>query len=393
MQASTAGTTQAPAGAASTEAVAARRPRLRSIDAFRGAVLAFMVLTPATGDPATYPFLRHAAWDGPTASDLILPTFLVTSGVSLAFLLRPPVGRAKRLRLLRRLVLLVLLGLVYNAYGTSGSDLSALRLTGVLQMIGISGFLAAVVVLGARRGEQDRPAVVAAVVVALTALHGIGLARLAGRCGEVGACSPYAGWDRGLLGVEHTYGAGAPGYDPEGIAPTVAATALVLIGWLAGRHLASASRAGLLRAAGVTAGAGLGLLGGAWVLDSVDAANKRLLTPAFVALAAGVALVAMAGFVVLLDVGRAAGDRPRLRAVTFPLVSLGRNALVVYLVERFLLQTAATVRAGDRSIRAAVLDALPGGETSAHLAYTGALAVLITAVTAVLHWRRRYLAL
>ena len=64
------------------------RQRLRSIDACRGAVLAFMLLTPATGDPATYPFLRHAAWEGPTASDLVLPTFLVTSGLSLAILLR-----------------------------------------------------------------------------------------------------------------------------------------------------------------------------------------------------------------------------------------------------------------------------------------------------------------
>ena len=140
----------------------APRLRLRSIDAFRGAVLALMLLTPATGDPATYPFLRHAAWDGPTASDLILPTFLVTSGLSLAFLLRPPIGRAKVLRLGRRLVLLVLLGLAYNAYGTTGWDLGALRYTGVLQLIGIAGALGAAVVLLARRRGRDRPWVTAA---------------------------------------------------------------------------------------------------------------------------------------------------------------------------------------------------------------------------------------
>lgn len=53
--------------------------------------------------------------------------------------------------------------------------------------------------------------------------------------------SAYAAWDRQLLGDAHIYGAGAPGYDPEGIATTVVATALVLCGYLAGRRLAAAT--------------------------------------------------------------------------------------------------------------------------------------------------------
>lgn len=368
--------------------------RLRSIDAFRGAVLAFMVLTPATGDPATYPFLRHAHWDGVTASDLILPTFLVTSGLSLAFLLRPPVGSDRVLRLVRRLVVLVLLGFVYNAYGATGTDLSALRFTGVLQLIGVSGFLAAMVVLLTRgRSGRDRPWIVAAVAGGLQLVHGGGLVLLAERCGGPEPCSPYNGWDRSLLGPEHTYGAGVHAYDPEGLAVMVAATSLVLVGWLAGRPLVGATRDRIGAAAATIASAGVLLVGSAWLLDGVDAVNKRLLTPAFVALASGVALLVFATFVVVLDVVRRARVRAPLGAASWPLVALGRNALVVYLLERFLLQTAATVRVGDRSIRKAVLSALPGSDTTRHLAYTVALLAVVGAVTALLHRRRWYLAL
>jgi predicted acyltransferase len=366
---------------------------LRSIDAFRGAVLAFMVFTPVTGDPEVYPLLRHAAWDGPTASDLILPTFLVTSGFSLAFLLRPPVGREKMLRLVRRLALLVLLGLVYNAYGTTGFHISALRYTGVLQLIGISGFLAAGVVLLTRRHGQDRPALVAAVALALPAAYAVGLHLLADRCAGANMCSPYAGWDRRLLDAAHTYGNGTPGYDPEGVAICITATSLVLVGYLVGRRLTSSPAAQLPRIAATTAFAGVALLGCAWFLDAIDAANKRLLTPAFVTLAAGVALIGIAVFVVVLDLRLAQDPKNHFRRIAFPLVSLGRNALIVYLLERFLLQTAATVQLGDRPAREVILDALPGSATTIHLSYTTALLLVIVVVTGVLHWRQRYVTL
>jgi len=336
-----------------------------------------MVLTPASGDPATYPFLRHAVWDGPTASDLVLPTFLVTSGLSLAFLLRPPVRRATVVRLVRRLVLLVLLGLAYNAYGTTGTDLSRLRLTGVLQLIGVAGAIAATVILLSRRGDDDRPWVVAAVAAGLPAAYGIGLRALAERCAGVDGCSPYARWDRDVLGAAHTYTGGEVGYDPEGLAICVAAASLVLVGYLAGRALLRTAPSGVAASAARVAGAGARLLAAAWMLDAWQPANKRLITPAFASLAAGVALLGLATFVALLDPRRrAVGDAGGLAA---PLVALGRNALVVYLLERFLLQTSTLVNGGDRTGRDAVLEVLPGTETTAHLVFTAAVLAVVVA--------------
>jgi len=348
-----------------------------------------MVLTPATGDPATFPVLRHAHWDGVTASDLILPTFLVTSGLSLAFLLRPPVTRRTVVRLVRRTVLLVLLGLAYNAYGASGWDLATLRYSGVLQTIGVAGGLAAATVLVSRRGGRDRPWVIGAVALALPLAHGVALRALDERCAGIERCSPVVAVDRWAFGPAHTYAGGTLDWDPEGVLPTLAATALVLVGYLVGRNLVATRGRRLAAVVASTVVAAGALLSLAWALDAIQPVNKRLMTPAFVAVAAGVALVGISLFVAALDRGR---RTPRWSPVAL-LVGLGRNALIVYLLERFLLQTATMVHVADRTAQDAILDAIPVGEPGVHLVFTGLALAMVVAVTATLHARRRYLAL
>lgn len=368
------------------------RRRLRSVDAFRGLVLAFMVFTPATGSPDHFALLRHATWDGATPSDLLFPTFLVTSGISLSFLLRPPTARAVRLRLLRRTILLVLVGLVYNAYGATGFDLSTLRFTGVLQTIGISGAVTAVVVLGARRQGRDRPAVLAAVAAGLTVAFWAAMDAL-GPCEPVDRCSALFSVDRRLLGPEHTYAGGELGFDPEGVAVTVAASALVVSGYLGGL-LVRRSRQSAWRF--VPQVALLGVLvtaAGAAVEQSIPF-NKRLLSPSFVLLASGVALVAFAVVAVVLDLPMLGRRLERLRAsASTPFVALGRNALVVFVLERFLLQTARIVHVGDQTLQDRLLDTIPVGRPGVHLAYTALVLIAITGVAAALHARRWYLAL
>ncbi|MFP5580108.1 MAG: heparan-alpha-glucosaminide N-acetyltransferase domain-containing protein [Acidimicrobiia bacterium] len=369
------------------------RRRLRSVDAFRGLVLAFMVLTPATGGPEHFSLLRHAEWDGATPSDLLFPTFLVTSGISLSFLLRPPTTGAVRRRLVRRTVLLVLVGLAYNAYGTSGFDLSALRFTGVLQTIGISGAVAAIVVLALRRrGGEDRAGAIAAVAGLVTVAYWAAMEWLA-PCAPVERCSPLFGIDRRVLGPAHTYAGGELGFDPEGIAVTVAASALVLVGYLGGllvrRSALSVPRfvPPVLLLGGAAAGAGV-------LVEGSVAFNKRLLSSSFVLLAAGVALLAFAVVAVTLDLPFPVRQLERVRAVgSLPAIALGRNALVVFLLERLLLQTARFAHVGDQTAQDWALDWLPVGRPGVHLVYTGAVLGLILCVVVVLHLRRWYLAL
>ena len=57
--------------------------RLVSLDVFRGATIAAMILVNNPGNGAAYAPLRHAKWNGWTPTDLIFPFFLFIVGVSL----------------------------------------------------------------------------------------------------------------------------------------------------------------------------------------------------------------------------------------------------------------------------------------------------------------------
>ncbi len=379
---------------------APRRGRFDSVDTFRGLVLALMLLTPATGSDG-FAWLRHAEWDGLTASDWLFPTFLVTSGLSLAFLLRDGVTGSTAGRLLRRLLLLVLAGLVYNAYGDSWFDLAELRFTGVLQMIGIAGACAAVVVLASRAvmGE-DKVWWIVGVATALALLYGLGLELIS--CAPLGRCSPYLSFDTGVLGASHVYQSGTAGWDPEGLVTSVASGSLVLYGYAAGvllRRFGRVDPAATLTNIGALAALCFvaGMVASQWMPS-----NKRLLTPTFVLLAAGTALAVFCVVYLLVDCARDDEDDPRWewrrrrnwRLWTWPFVAFGRNALIVFLLERFLLQTAEHLRIEGRSIQERVLDdllRLP--EPSMHLAYTALLVLVVFALVGHLHRHRLYLAL
>ena len=382
-----------------SSAEAPRCTRFASVDTFRGAVLALMLFTPATGATG-YAWLRHAEWDGLTASDWLLPTFLVISGLSLSFLLRPrsarpgPPARITYLRLIRRLVLLMVAGLVYNAYGASWLNLAGLRFTGVLQMIGIAGAVAAAAVLVARALDGGHEIWwVVSLATAITLLYGVGLEVAA--CEPAGRCSPYFTIDTFLLGGSHVYRGGQAGWDPEGIVASFASSALVLYGFAAGvllQRYGPSSRSQVLARIGILAA--LCFAGGLATAEWMPP-NKRLLTPAFVLLATGTALAVFCVIYLLVDVarGNAADGRPR-PGWTWPFIALGRNALIVFVAERFLLQTARRVHIGDRSIQERLLeDVLSFGEPVVHLIYTTLLLLIVTLIVGALHWRRLYLAL
>src|SRR5271168_2226396 len=70
------------------ESVAASAPttssRLMSLDLFRGATIAGMILVNNAGDePSSYWPLKHAEWNGWTPTDLVFPFFLFIVGVAI----------------------------------------------------------------------------------------------------------------------------------------------------------------------------------------------------------------------------------------------------------------------------------------------------------------------
>jgi hypothetical protein len=140
--------------------------RLRSLDVFRGATVALMILVNNPGSWShIYPPLAHAPWHGATPTDLVFPFFLFAVGNALALVLprlreQPPTVFWRKAVV--RTALIFGIGLLLNAapfvhWDSSGAlvvrDWQHLRLMGVLQRIGLCFGAAAVLVwLGGMRG-------------------------------------------------------------------------------------------------------------------------------------------------------------------------------------------------------------------------------------------------
>jgi len=300
--------------------------RLLSLDVFRGATIAAMILVNNPGDWGhVYWPLLHVAWHGWTPTDLIFPFFLFMVGISLTFSrrlgFRPALVRALKL---------VGLGLLLNLYPYF--PVAELRWPGVLQRIGICYFAAWAV----RRWLRPRGQAVltAALLVGYWAL----MTRVTGPAGHAPNLEMQtnlsAQVDRILL-VPHVWSV-TKTWDPEGVLSTCPAIATTVLGLLfgewvrAGRKPFPTTLGLLLAGLALTA---LGVLWGeaapAWLLFPI---NKSLWTSSFVLLTGG---LAAALFGLTYWVVDAAGWR-RWAA---PFVTYGRNAIAVYVGAGFLADT------------------------------------------------------
>lgn len=309
--------------------------RFRSLDVFRGATVALMILVNNPGSwSAIYPALAHAPWHGWTATDLVFPFFLFAVGNALALvmpaLLNGPATVFWR-RVAQRTLLIFAIGLLLNAapfvrWDAAGElvprSWETLRLMGVLQRIALCfGAAAAIVWLAGRRG-------------ALIAAGGLLLGYWAA-CewlGAPGDVYSLQGWfgtalDRALLGEGHLYrGEGLP-FDPEGLASTAPAIAQVLLGWWVGQWVQRGPLdAALLRRLAAW-GLGLVLLAGFW--HGLMPINKKIWTSSYVLLTTGLAMGTLALCIGLIEIRR----RPLEMAGWVRLFEVfGRNPLFIFVL-------------------------------------------------------------
>ena len=127
-----------------------RPDRLGSLDVFRGATVAAMILVNNAGDwDKTYSPLLHAEWHGWTPTDLIFPFFLFVVGVAIPYAFA---GRLQRSggdlgplhrQIVRRAAILFALGLFLSWFPFYTVDWSVARIPGVLQRIAVVYLVAA----------------------------------------------------------------------------------------------------------------------------------------------------------------------------------------------------------------------------------------------------------
>ena len=306
--------------------------RLVSLDAFRGATIAAMLLVNNPGSWSdVYTQLDHAKWNGWTFTDLIFPFFLWIVGVSmtLSFSRRLEQG-ADRKELFRhvlvRAAIIFGLGLFlatfpFGLLPTHHFSLAKVRIPGVLQRIAVCYAFAGAI--GLRMGWRGQLGWTVGLLgaywlmVMLIPVPGYG-------AGVLEPTGSLAWWVDSHVLAGHTWsGAPVPGFDPEGIVSTLPAIATALFGLLAGHVLllpASDKKKTWWLLAGGALLVALGSLMNRWL-----PINKNLWTSSYAVFMAGGAAIVMAVFYWLIEV---CGWR---RWAT-PCVIYGMNAIVMFVL-------------------------------------------------------------
>lgn len=312
--------------ASATSGASSSTSRLMSLDLFRGATIAAMILVNNPGeDASSYWPLRHAEWNGWTPTDLIFPFFLFIVGVAMAYSFSSRLRRGETgLKLLQHVLwrggVLFALGLFLNGF-PNHYQLSSWRVYGVLQRIAVCYVVAAVFAVWSKR----RGWIVAAtacllgywILMRYVPVLGFGVPTH-----QIPLLDPdrnLAAWlDRKLL-AGHLYEGTR---DPEGVLSTIPAIATCLLGLLTGDWLGSA-RDAKRKFAGMIACGVLGIIAGE-IFDLWFPINKKLWTSSYVVFTAGMALVCLALCYWILDV-----EQWRGRWTRFFLV-FGMNPIAAY---------------------------------------------------------------
>jgi len=297
--------------------------RLVSLDVFRGATIASMILVNNPGSwAAVYPPLRHSAWHGWTFTDMVFPFFLWIVGVAMTLSFAKRVERGdNRLRLFlhaaRRAAIIFGLGLVLN--GFPHFHLATWRIPGVLQRIAVCYLLAtAIFLLTTWRGQAIWIAGLLAgywMLMTLVPVPGAG-------AGWIEKDANLAKYVDGLVLGSHMWSQTRT-WDPEGLLSTLPAVATVLFGILAGSLLRSAFTAAEKTAWLFFGGNALVFAG--LVMNVWFPINKNLWTSSYVVFMAGLASIVFAGCYWLVDV-------KGHRGWSTPFAIYGMNAIAVYVL-------------------------------------------------------------
>lgn len=308
--------------------------RYLSIDFFRGATLALMIIvnTPGTG-AFVYPPLQHASWHGCTPTDLVFPSFMFIIGVSMWF----SFGKFDRKwsaeagkKILKRTALLFLIGVLMYKLPYLWRDWDTCRILGVPQRLALGYGLASVLVL-----TLDRKMLIWASAGILLLYWG-----LLNWFGTPGA-DPYLAensavlkLDTWLFGAAHLYnGEVAPGvrmpFDPEGLLSTLPSVVTVILGWLSGNLMSQRSKdKSLLVRDLLLLGLLCGFAGLAW--DLFFPINKKLWTSSYVLYAGGLSMIGLAISIWLIDMRN-------VRTGAYFFLVFGANSLFAYLLSEVLI--------------------------------------------------------
>jgi predicted acyltransferase len=380
--------------------------RYYSLDVFRGATVAFMILVNNQAGRSYGP-LDHAPWHGLTPTDLVFPFFLFAVGNALAFVMprfeeRGDVFFLKKV--FRRTLLIFLINVLLNwfpffrwdhdhlvfrtwTYTADNGTLVGVRIMGVLARIALAYCGAALIVYyGKFRG---------AFFISGCLLIGYwALCLFLGDPADPYSLQGYFGTavDKAVFGSEHLYHGEGVAFDPEGLASTIAAIVSVILGYFAGSYIRLKGKSYEMLSHLLIAAFILLLAGYCW--GSVFPVNKKIWTSSYTLVAAGWALATLSLLIYFIEFRQSAGSWSRFFDV------FGKNPLFIFILSGALPRLQRLIRIDDNG---RITDPLAwfynhcckpldlGFEENASLLYAVSLIVVYWLIGRVLDKRKIYI--
>ena len=353
-------------------------PRVLSVDVLRGFTIALMILVNDPGDWGhVYTQLDHADWNGFTLTDFVFPNFLFLVGVSIVLSLSSRIarGESKRslaLHMFRRAAIIFLIKLLLSAF--PHFHLTHLRIFGVLTRIAACYLVAGLICLGVwntRHRARTLAAITAALLIGYWALMrfvpvpGFGVPTHA-----IPILDPdrnLAAWlDRAFNDVTqhylHTGSLYNHTHDPEGLLSTLPSIATTLIGCVTGLWMGVEKEpmpsvvaerfpnANCFSTLIVLVLAGILSLAAGFVWSPWFPINKNLWTSSYVLFSAGLSLLLLALCYWLIDIRRL-NAKPVGKALLWPWLVFGSNAITAYVVSNFLVELALWIKVPASAMR------------------------------------------
>jgi predicted acyltransferase len=320
--------------------------RYQSLDVFRGATVALMILVNNPGDWGhIFSPLAHASWHGLTPTDLVFPFFLFAVGNAMSFVM-PKLAQGTDAnfwkKVLKRTLLIFAIGLFLNwSPFVKWSDehlifkqWESIRIMGVLQRIALCYFFASIIIY---YGKSRWALYISAVILLLYWL----LTTLLGAPGHPYSLSGYCGnaIDQSILGITHIYkGEGVP-FDPEGLTSTLPAIVQVIFGYLVGEYIQNKGKNFEMLSQLLLTGVVLVFAGYIW--DFSFPINKKIWTSSYVVYTSGLAMITLSVFIYFIEFKHAAGKWSYFFEV------FGKNPLFIFVLSGFLPRVIALLRWED----------------------------------------------
>lgn len=324
------------------------KQRFYSLDVFRGATVALMILVNNPGNWSyIYAPLEHAPWHGCTPTDLVFPFFLFAVGNALAFVMPrlEAAGDAAFLKkVFTRTLLIFGIGLFLNWFpfikwsanhlvfkhwvdpidpAHPGAEATGIRILGVLQRIALAYCFASLIIYyGKVRG--------AFVIGSIILLAYWVLCALLGTPGDPYSLQGYFGTkvDKAVLGVAHMYKGEGVAFDPEGLASTLPAIVQVIFGFMVGEYISRKGKTYEMLSGLFTIGCVLIFTGFCW--DMIFPINKKIWSSSYVIYTTGLGILVLSVFIYLIEFRGRGGAWSRFFDV------FGKNALFIFIISGIL---------------------------------------------------------